>query len=293
MSWGPGVHAMISSSLIGGDFLPFISKLITSFQKEFIWGSLMADMMIGKNLSNWKFHPHNWEFIFKIFENAKSDNIRSFMIGYMTHLSHDIVAHNFLVPEIALFSSLEKNNIVGEKNLVHFKIEVNAERLVPLDVWKKIKEVQDAKESRVCSEFLEENLQKGFLTPKVSGAIYRRTIKINAFKEFIKSKIAFRLNGNTADPHKAVLLKLTRGYVDMAYKLSENFLKKFNRSICLKMDPTGTEAISVSFSMVGAIREVKNRKGDVSVDKFFKALGQFQPSIFGNKTPVLETLKIS
>lgn len=289
-SWGPGIHAMISSSLCtASEIISPLLKLISNFQKEFIWGSLMADMVIGKNLSNWAVHPHNWDFVFKIFEDAKTDKLKAFMIGYMTHLSHDVVAHNFLIPEMVILEALTKKNVLHEKNLLHLKIEINAENLVHIDVWKKIKDIQDTEDIRVCSEFIEDRLKSGLLSPKFSSIIFRRTIKVNAFKEFIRSKIRF--NGDSKG--KDVVIELVQGYVEMAYRSSENFLKRFDKSFCVKVDPTGMEPIGVSFALLNSIREIKKKKGIVDERKFFSALRHFQPSIFGKRTPVLDILNIS
>lgn len=289
-SWGPGIHAMIASSFCtASDIVSPVSKLIFNFPKEFIWGSLMADMVIGKNLSNWAVHPHNWEFVFKIFDDAKTDNLKSFMIGYMTHLSQDIISHNFFVPEMIILEALFKDSVFREKNLLHLKAEINAENLVDLDVWKKIRDIQDMEDIKSCSEFIEDKLKSALLNPKISSLIFRRTIRINVFKEFIRSKIRF--NGNSRG--KDIILELTNGYVEMAHKSSENFLKKFDKSFCVKIDPTGTEPISVSLALYGSIREIRKKKGKVDEKKFLSALRIFQPSIFGKRTPVLEILNIS
>lgn len=293
--WGPGIHAMLTLPLSGSqNILPSISKLVSSFPKEFIWGSIMADMMIGKSVSNWKFHPHNWDFIFDLFEKADKDNLKAFMVGYMVHLSHDVIAHNFLIPEMALLNALKGNSLSDNKNMFHLKIEISAENLVQDDIWKKISEIYASKEIRECSEFLEENLKHSLLTPKLSGMIYRKTIKMRLLKELIRSKVPFmNHNNHQDDPHKKLTLNLIKEYVAVAYDTSENFLSRFDKSESVMADPTGIEPLNISFYLTKAVRRIRKKREIKDEIRFFLALREFQPPILGNKTPVLDILNNS
>lgn len=290
-SWGPGVHTFITSSVDLNGISNVISKIASRFYPQFIWGSIMADIIIGKNFSNWARHPHNWEYVFPIFEKADRDFLIAFMIGYMCHLAQDVIAHNLLVPDFTLYSAFS-GRYAGP---IHFKVEAEADKLVPRDVWKKINEMQRIPENKICNEFLEGNLKGTIVkSTKANTRLYIQVLKINALKEFMRSK--FKLSKEPSDDIKNTLQK----YIGMAKKATEDFLKNFDKSYVVNFDPTGIEPIYVSTELGKSVKKIMRKKGSMnsngksgrSIDPspFFRALREFQPS-FGKRTPVLDILK--
>ncbi len=117
-AWGPGVHIGVSLSVI--DQLPdYLKILIMSNINEYLYGSLAPDFIVGKTLSEFSGHSHNWDVGFKILEMADNDRKEAFAYGYLSHLSQDAVAHGILA-----------NGMNGKlKNTKHMILELVADNM--------------------------------------------------------------------------------------------------------------------------------------------------------------------
>jgi hypothetical protein len=79
-------------------FGPATRHLLSRFSGEFLYGSLAADIIVGKNLARYAVHCHNWRVGFSVLERARTDAQRAFSLGFLAHLAVDTVAHNYYVP---------------------------------------------------------------------------------------------------------------------------------------------------------------------------------------------------
>ncbi len=119
-AWGPGVHIGVSLSIV--DQLPdYLRILIMSNLNEYLYGSLAPDFIVGKTLSEFSGHSHNWDVGFRILEMADSDRKKAFAYGYLSHLSQDAVAHGILA-----------NSMNGRlRNTKHMVLELVADNMYP------------------------------------------------------------------------------------------------------------------------------------------------------------------
>jgi hypothetical protein len=99
-AWGPFTHLLLSRTVAGAPGLlpPGVAPIITAFAAEFSYGSLAADIVIGKNLASYVQHAHNWQNVFRLLRTAETPAERAFGLGYLTHLAADTVAHNYFIP---------------------------------------------------------------------------------------------------------------------------------------------------------------------------------------------------
>jgi hypothetical protein len=99
-AWGPLAHLSFSAQAL--QQLPATASplrgLLAEFGNEFLYGSLAADIVVGKNLSRWAHHCHNWEIGFRVLRAVRSQAERAFAWGFLGHLAADTVAHNYYVP---------------------------------------------------------------------------------------------------------------------------------------------------------------------------------------------------
>ncbi len=99
-AWGPLAHldfsaqALTSASIVH----PSIRLLLQDFANEFLYGSLAADIVVGKNLARYLYHCHNWKVGFNVYRQAKPGGEQAFALGFLAHLAADTVAHNYFVP---------------------------------------------------------------------------------------------------------------------------------------------------------------------------------------------------
>ena len=99
-AWGPGAHLEFGLTVLAHLSLlaPGVALALRKHPEDFLYGNIAADITVGKNLSPYRKHCHNWQVAFTLLENSQSDAERAFAWGYLSHLAADIVAHNYFIP---------------------------------------------------------------------------------------------------------------------------------------------------------------------------------------------------
>jgi hypothetical protein len=99
-AWAPLAHLSFSAQALAnlsGVAAPARS-LLQDYANEFLYGSLAADIVVGKNLASFVYHCHNWRVGFNVLRQAKPGPEKAFALGFLAHLAADTVAHNYFVP---------------------------------------------------------------------------------------------------------------------------------------------------------------------------------------------------
>jgi hypothetical protein len=99
-AWTPGTHIFLGEAVMRSlALLPSsIAELLAAYPYDFLYGSIAADTSIAKKYAAAGRHCHSWNVGFEIHDNAESEALRSFGLGYLAHLAADSVAHNYFVP---------------------------------------------------------------------------------------------------------------------------------------------------------------------------------------------------
>ncbi|MGH7664524.1 MAG: zinc dependent phospholipase C family protein [Gemmatimonadaceae bacterium] len=99
-AWTPGTHVFLGEAVMQSlALLPGpIADLLRAFPYDFLYGSIAADTSIAKKYAPAGRHCHSWTVGLEIHERARSDSLRAFGLGYLSHLAADVVAHNYFVP---------------------------------------------------------------------------------------------------------------------------------------------------------------------------------------------------
>ena len=99
-AWTPGTHIFLGEAIMRSlALLPSsIAELLSAFPYDFLYGSIAADTSIAKKYAAAGRHCHSWNVGFEIHDNAESEALRAFGLGYLAHLAADSVAHNYFVP---------------------------------------------------------------------------------------------------------------------------------------------------------------------------------------------------
>jgi hypothetical protein len=105
-AWGPLAHLSFSAQALGqlGAVSPSARSLLSEFANEFLYGSLAADIVVGKNLARYAYHCHNWRVGFEVHRAARTRAEQAFTLGFLAHLAADTIAHNYYVPLKAVAS---------------------------------------------------------------------------------------------------------------------------------------------------------------------------------------------
>jgi hypothetical protein len=100
LAWGPLAHLSFSAQALSAApaLQPGVRALLQEFQDAFLYGSLAADIVVGKNMARYLFHCHNWRVGFNVHRRARPGAEQAFALGFLAHLAADTVAHNYFVP---------------------------------------------------------------------------------------------------------------------------------------------------------------------------------------------------
>jgi len=100
LAWGPATHLEFGFRMLEHLHMlpPTIAHLISAHPEDYLYGNVGADVTIGKNLAAYANHAHNWSVAFRLLDQAESDRQRAFAYGFLTHLSVDVISHNYYVP---------------------------------------------------------------------------------------------------------------------------------------------------------------------------------------------------
>ena len=106
LAWGPLAHLSFSGQALAqlGDLPGPTRSLLAEYANEFLYGSLAADIVVGKNLARFANHCHNWRVGFNVHRAARGGAEQAFGLGFLAHLAADTVAHNYFVPYKAVAS---------------------------------------------------------------------------------------------------------------------------------------------------------------------------------------------
>ncbi len=159
-AWGPMTHMYLGNELLScATLLPAgIHALLKKHKQDFLYGNLMADMILGKKYLPDEKSSHSWEVGLKLLEQAKSWPERSFAYGYLAHLAADTVAHETLTDELG--------------NMGHTWIEMKADSIIDKTYW--LQTVLISKAVRQRSDLLLENsLDSYIFSFKTNKRIYR------------------------------------------------------------------------------------------------------------------------
>ncbi|MGH7483573.1 MAG: zinc dependent phospholipase C family protein [Longimicrobiales bacterium] len=109
-AFGPATHIFIGERLLGALFLlpERIAELIRAFPQSFLYGSIAADISLGKKYVPAGRHCHYWHVGEEIYAEAADDQLRAVGLGYLSHLAADTIAHNYFVPRQLLLTSSTK-----------------------------------------------------------------------------------------------------------------------------------------------------------------------------------------
>lgn len=122
LAWGPGVHMAIGNHVLTHLHLlaPAVGAVLTAHPEQFLYGCLSADIFIGKGSKFTPTHSHNWDTGKALLRQAEDIQAQAYAYGYLSHLAADVIAHNYLVPNMLGFSA-------GRGKFAHTYVEMLAD----------------------------------------------------------------------------------------------------------------------------------------------------------------------
>jgi hypothetical protein len=158
-AWGPLTHTYLGNEIYYfGALLPgWLFNLLKRYRGDFLYGNIMADIILAKNLLPLEKNSHSWEVGFGLLESAKKSSEKAFSFGYISHLAADTVAHSIYT---------------RRKNIRHTFIELRSDSLIHKKYW-----VQAIGIDRVIQHrndrFLEQSLERALFSFKTNKRIFK------------------------------------------------------------------------------------------------------------------------
>lgn len=245
LAWGPGVHIAIGDYFLSNlGLLPAgIAEILRQYNSTFLYGSLSADIFVGKGSTVHPTHSHNWNVGKKLLLSANTPRLKAYALGYMSHLTADTVAHNYFVPNF-----LSTMPVAGK--ISHVYSEVLADSFVNWD-------------QRKARRLLRQDHAEADIT--LLKAMDCKALPFVLKKRLVHNSL--RLTETRGLGHSIALAKAhfapigTRNYFDEMFSLSislvGDFLKHPDTCPALGLDPVGTRAL---WSVKQIIRKKKLRK---------------------------------
>jgi hypothetical protein len=146
-----------------------ILALLKKHRQDFLYGNLMADIILGKKYLPDDKSSHSWDVGLKLLDQAKTWPERAFAYGYLAHLAADTVAHETLTDEMG--------------NMGHTWVEMKADSLIDKTYW--LQTVMISRAVRKRSDLLLENsLDSYIFSFKTNKRIYKSMV----FLSFLNKK---------------------------------------------------------------------------------------------------------
>lgn len=158
-AWGPLTHIYLGSEIYYlGSLLPvWVFNLLKKYRGDYLYGNLMADIILAKNLLPLKKNSHSWEVAFSLLESAKKSPEKAFSLGYISHLAADTVAHGIHT---------------HRKHIEHTFIELRADSLIERKYWFQAIGIDRDIQYR-NDKFLENSLDRVIFSFKTNKRIFK------------------------------------------------------------------------------------------------------------------------
>lgn len=221
-AWGPLTHTYLGNELLSlGSLLPAaIYKIIRRHKKDFIYGNLMADIVVGKKYLPDHKNSHSWGFAFNLLSAAETNQQKAFVYGYMCHLAADTVAHN--------------SYTVNKKSVRHTLLEMKADCIIDKKYWQQAVFIEPEIQMR-NDIFLQNSIERFIFSFKTNKRILKG---VAYFTICYPARVGDFIDRNliTYMPDREKIEKLHHESLDRIVDLFQSWEK----SAALKLNPSGT-----------------------------------------------------
>ncbi|HYV99428.1 MAG TPA: zinc dependent phospholipase C family protein [Gemmatimonadaceae bacterium] len=231
-AWTPGTHVFLSDAILRNlSLLPAgVAALLRKHPLDFIYGSIAADTSIAKKYAPEGRHCHSWRVGLEIRDRATDDALRTFGLGYLSHLAADSVAHNFFVP-------LQLARTATTSSIGHSYWESRFETHLPDDPARRARDIILLDHSRADAH-LDQILSPTLFSTGTNRRIFRGMVRAadNDSWQRVFNLMLQRSRWDLEDSDVASHLARSFDYI-------VDFLTRDNRSEACRLDPSGAHAL--------------------------------------------------
>jgi hypothetical protein len=233
LAWGPGVHLTLGNALLAdlGLLASSCAQIVQAHSRAFLYGSLSADILVGKGRKLTPNHCHSWEAGFNLLRSVNEPYLKAYAYGYLSHLAADVAAHNYYVPNMLQLRR-------GRGRISHVHIEMQADQQMDYS-QAQLKELMNYS-PKEADKLLLSTVRKSKMNFSVKKKIYRSGLALA------------RLNNGNAGL-KALQDKLKAPHcgdyfedmISLSQQLVVDCLNNLERSEVLRYDPMGFENLGL------------------------------------------------
>ncbi len=233
--WGPMSHIDLATEVLNFSQLlaPRVMELIGSYPYDFLYGNIGADIVIGKNFTEYEYHCHNWFVANQVFESAKNEHQRAFAYGYISHLASDVIAHNYFVPNMII-------TMYRKKMFLHSYWEIRFDKLVNDRAAKTIERTLKLRH-KDDNDLLKHTLEKTLFSFSTNKNIFNGVMLVNK-KKFLRNIF----KGFTSDKKWQFSSQQFDRYKHYSVDAIFDVLNNGDKSIYTQFDPTGIEILHIA-----------------------------------------------
>jgi hypothetical protein len=200
--WGPGTHLEFEHRVFRRrrERLPAdVADLIEAERRAYQYGNIAADIINLKSIGGHYNHCHRWTIVEEMRAHADTDAERAFILGYLSHLAADTIAHNHFVPyHLARFARTQ--------GLGHLYWELNADRYVPEERWEVVTRLKNDPELSEMDRLVWATVPKRAFSMGTNKAIFNHVLLVSEREQWRRG--VSRL-------HPLAKLKLKKGFLDL------------------------------------------------------------------------------
>ncbi len=234
-AWTPGTHIFLGEAVLAAlTQLPkAVAELLANYPVEFLYGSIAADTSIAKKYAPVGRHCHSWAVGLEIYDKARDEALKSFALGYLSHLAADTVAHNFFVPRYLIIAS--RTSGVG-----HSYWESRFETHLGQGYSRRAREVILRDHTR-SDEHLDRILSPTIFSTQTNRRLFRGMVYVTDTESWqrIFQLAAENSRWDLTDPDVA-------RYMERSYDFVIDFLRRVDHSEPYALDPAGDEALRLA-----------------------------------------------
>ncbi len=202
LHWGPGMHLEYAERVHRRrrELLPAsVAKLIDEERTAFDYGNLAADIINFKAFGGAYSHCHRWAIVEEMRELANSQRQEAFVMGYLSHLAADTIAHNHFVPyHLARYART--------KGLGHLYWELNADRFVPEARWARVGGLKNQDALEELDDLVNRTVPNKALSMGTNKVIFNHVLLVSERE---------RWRGAMARIHPMTQVTLQKGFLGM------------------------------------------------------------------------------
>ncbi len=262
-AWGPIAHLDYASEALSNvaAYGGAVKLLLEKFPYDFLYGTLAADITLGKDYVDYVYNCHNWRVGFLILNEAKDDRQKAAALGYLSHLAVDIISHNYFVPYKTIRS-------YSTRTLGHVYWEVRFDANLSKTSWNLAQKMSRMKFPH-DDELFEKMVTRTIFSFRTNKRIFRSVLNLHRLGQWKRM---------IQKVHDVSRFSLSRkdieDYRSLAIESVLKFLKNPDDAPCTRVDPTGADKLRYADEMRKELKTLSKKKIITTeiAEKFLKAV---------------------